>query len=92
MQAIEQSIEQSNDIESQRVIFHFLEDCLRNPADSHQNATKIVEEFRAYLKAHSDDVSLAFWDLWMVLLDIVWVVPPDHPWQDTLVEMIQLLR
>jgi hypothetical protein len=86
------AIEKLNASESQRIIFSILANSLRSTADMQRKAANIVEEISTLLKDAHDGPSPALWDLWMVLVDIVYVIPTDHPWQDTLVETLQLMR
>lgn len=86
-----QSVEQHNVTASQKNIFALMTTCLPGPEEQSSKSVKLADEIRR-LGASSEDVSLFLWDLWMIVVDIAFLTPADHPWQDVLVGAVENLR
>ncbi|KAG7289938.1 hypothetical protein NEMBOFW57_006315 [Staphylotrichum longicolle] len=64
---------------------------------SHDPATvaaKLADDLRQFFISSESraDADGLLWDLWMVFLSAVWLVPVDHPWHAALVAVIETLH
>ncbi|KAK1980877.1 hypothetical protein LZ30DRAFT_782422 [Colletotrichum cereale] len=89
-----ETVAEQNTTESQREIFDVLQHHLQSANNTHQDSSALTTAIQQLAAAQpSRDVASGFlWDLWMVVVDLAYLIPPDHPWQDTLTGAIQTLR
>ncbi|TEA11001.1 hypothetical protein C8034_v008283 [Colletotrichum sidae] len=89
-----QSVDQSTTSDSQRVILSLVKQPLVSTQDSANRSTAIADGLRRLGASQPSEgqVEGFLWDLWMVMVDVAYLVPPDHPWQDVLVEAVKNLQ
>lgn len=77
-----------------RAIFQVLGDNLRSSVDSPTKASKIADDIGdlCYSLGSTEKASRVLWEFFLVLTAIVEDIPSDHPWQDVLVNAVDLLR
>ncbi|KAI9148977.1 3-oxoacyl-acyl-carrier- reductase [Paramyrothecium foliicola] len=87
-------LENPADPGSQRAFANIFRRLLPSEADTPRTAKSIANEIEGIfdLAGSLDDVDGLYWHLWMVVLDVAYRLPPDHPWQDCLVAVIENLR
>jgi len=71
-------------------VFRVLKATLEYPAKPEVKASKLADDVTFFTKGDNGDAVL--WQVWWVIFDIASVVPPDHAWQDSLVQCLSLLR
>ncbi|WQF76759.1 Putative oxopyrrolidine biosynthesis cluster protein G [Colletotrichum destructivum] len=79
---------------SQDKIFGILQTHLQSGGKTSTSSSQLADAIRQLsAKTSSGDAASGFlWDLWMVVVDLAYLIPPDHPWQDKLIGAIQTLR
>ncbi|KAF2865463.1 hypothetical protein BDV95DRAFT_612605 [Massariosphaeria phaeospora] len=67
---------------------------LQSPQDSETKARQVTDSILLYCAEAYSSTRLSgdLTQVWWILTDIACLVPPNHPWQDTLVEAVRLLR
>ncbi|WYZ40797.1 hypothetical protein EsH8_IV_001138 [Colletotrichum jinshuiense] len=88
------TVEEQNTTESQKIIFEVLQKYMRNAKNIHINSSELADAIQQLgaTKPSRDDASGFLWDLWMVVIDLAYLIPPDHLWQDILTDAIQTLQ
>ncbi|XXH00800.1 hypothetical protein Hte_007151 [Hypoxylon texense] len=74
-----------------RAVFNVLKATLQYPAEPQAKAMKLADDIKFFDKS-SDENTDADWVTWLVVLDIACCIPPDHPWQNSLVQSLDALR
>ncbi|KAK1962213.1 hypothetical protein LY78DRAFT_587074 [Colletotrichum sublineola] len=89
-----ETVAEQNTTESQREIFDVVQKHLQSAGNAHQDPSALAAAIQQLAASRSsrDAMSGFLWDLWMVIVDLAYIIPPDHPWQDTLTCAIQTLR
>jgi hypothetical protein len=89
-----QAIAGTNLPKPQREIFDTFTTSLYSKGNSQAHAKTIADAIHRLCHAteSEDHVGNILWNLWSVLIDIVQRIPPDHPWQETLVRALDNLR
>jgi hypothetical protein len=91
-----QAVEATNFTGSERAIFNVLKATLQYPARPATKAAKLVDDIRFFCKSAEDDGGgyddEILWDVWSVVIDLVCYMPPDHPWQDSVVQALSSLH
>ncbi|KAL0931227.1 uncharacterized protein CTRU02_213962 [Colletotrichum truncatum] len=80
--------------QGQADVLRILEGTLNSSNDPATAATKLADDLRQFFisSGSEDAASGLLWDLWMMLLDAVRIVPIDHPWHETLIAAVKELR
>ncbi|KAK6210009.1 hypothetical protein QIS74_11593 [Colletotrichum tabaci] len=80
--------------ESQEKIFRILQTHLQSGENTSTSSSELADAIQQLgaTKSSRDAASGFLWDLWVVVVDLAYLIPPDHPWQDTLIGAIQTLR
>jgi hypothetical protein len=79
----------------EREIFSILEQTLTADASDQNSKIADLADRLDQLFPPTDseeNIETNLWNLWLVMLDIVRLVPADHPWQDVLVGALNNLR
>ncbi|KAK2008858.1 hypothetical protein LZ32DRAFT_539114 [Colletotrichum eremochloae] len=89
-----ETVAEQNTTESQREIFDVVQRHLQSASNAHQDPSALTAAIQQLAASRSsrDATSGFLWDLWMVIVHLAYLIPPDHPWQDTLTCAIQTLR
>jgi hypothetical protein len=82
-------VEQDWWLEEYRAPWHIITNSLLGEGDVSAKTLQITNELDLLLKEPEDGFLLEC--LWWILIDIVGVIPPDHPWQDILVQVVENL-
>lgn len=78
-----------------RAILNLLKATIQYPADTNVKAAKLADEIKFICQAaygRGDSVGGVLLYVWWMIIEISQCIPPDHPWQDCLVEAIWCLR
>lgn len=88
------STEDSDFSDSEKAIFNVLKATLQYPADAQLKGIKLASDVKFFYKSTNlqSNNSEILWDVWAVILDIVYCVPPGHPWQTSLIQSLDNLR
>ncbi|KAL2151406.1 hypothetical protein VTH82DRAFT_6504 [Thermothelomyces myriococcoides] len=80
--------------QSQEDILRIIDGALNSSGNSSTAAARLADDLRQFFiqKESARAASALLWDLWMVLLDAVRIVPIEHPWHAALVAAIEKLR
>jgi hypothetical protein len=80
--------------ETERRLFNSIQTSLQSPLNPEPRAQKIAGDIQLLCdEANSQaDLSAILGDLWAVLVELAYLLPPDHPWQDILVGAVETLR
>jgi hypothetical protein len=75
-------------------VIRILAGALDSSHDPATAAAKLAENLRQFFTASEseDNADGLLWDLWMVFLSAVWLVPVDHPWHAALVAVVETLH
>lgn len=75
-------------------IIRILTAALKSSHDPAKVAAKLADDLRQFFISSESraDANGLLWDLWMVFLSAVWLVPVDHPWHAALVAVIETLH
>ncbi|KAK6528501.1 hypothetical protein TWF281_009742 [Arthrobotrys megalospora] len=78
----------------QQSIFNAFRITLQSPLDVPAKTAQIADELSFRYAALGSPSSLedCLWETWVVLVEIVSIIPPDHEWQGILVNAIKLIR
>jgi hypothetical protein len=78
----------------EKEIFSILRESLTSTSDQDTKITDTANRLdQLYPPTGSDEeIETVLWNLWLVMLEIVRLVPADHPWQDILVGALNNLR
>jgi hypothetical protein len=82
-------IEQDWWLEEHRASWRVITNSLLGPGDASAKTAQITNELDILGKEPEDGFFLE--SLWWILIDIVGAIPPDHPWQDILVHVVENL-
>ncbi|CCF33630.1 hypothetical protein CH063_01005 [Colletotrichum higginsianum] len=87
-------LEEQDATESQKEIVEILRAHLHGEGSRHTSSSELADAIQQLgaTKASRDAASDFLWHLWMVVVDFAYLIPPDHPWQGTLIGAIQTLR
>jgi len=85
-----QFVEDLNLSAQERAICNIFRATLQFPADAQAKGMKLANDIDLCNKAVNQGNPL--WGAWIVLLDISRCIPPDHPWQDGLLQCLDNLR
>ncbi|KAH6884133.1 hypothetical protein B0T10DRAFT_493670 [Thelonectria olida] len=81
------TIEQVADTDMSRSTWRIISDGLLSDEDPSQKASKITNNLRLLIL---DDLPYPDWDdIWWILVKSFCAIPPDHPWQTTLLEVVE---
>ncbi|KAI1079784.1 hypothetical protein F5B20DRAFT_542408 [Whalleya microplaca] len=94
---MEISLQSAEDIKFtkiERAIFNVLKGTLQYPANPQVKGIKLADDICFFGKSIENDVhpGETIWAIWSVIIDIVYYIPPDHPWQDSLIQCLNNLR
>jgi hypothetical protein len=80
--------------QSQADVLRILDGALNSSGDPATAAAKLADNLRQFfISSQSEETASALlWDLWMVLLDAVRIVPIEHAWHAALVAAVEGLR
>ncbi|KAK4099128.1 hypothetical protein N658DRAFT_508970 [Parathielavia hyrcaniae] len=80
--------------QSQTDVLRILEGALNSNGDLATAAAKLADDLRQFfISSESEQTASALlWDLWAVLLNVVRIVPIEHPWHAALVAAVEGLR
>ena len=80
--------------DSERAIFNVLKATLQFPASQQAKSAKLTEDFIFICRSQEESPSIdaILWEVWAVVIDIAQCIPPDHPWQNSLVQSLESLR
>lgn len=78
----------------ERPMYKVLKATLEYPADPEAKALKLADDIRFVTgwKDDVDDASCVLWQLWSLVLNIAKCIPPDHPWQQSLILALDTLQ
>lgn len=78
----------------QQAIFHIFQAALTSPTSIFDKIEDITDQLEELCPPTASDEELrtALWNIWLVLIDIVPLVPANHTWQDILVGALNSLR
>ena len=86
------SVDLTDFTDSERAIFNVLRATLQYPATPSAKNEKLANDMIFLCKKQDADVGGMLWGIWTTLIDIVYLIPPDHPWQNSLVQSLLILR
>lgn len=88
------ALKQSDLTQSEADVLRILNDSLANQPDPATASAKLVRSLREHgSKSESLEIIENFlWDLWTTLMDLVRVLPIDHPWHEILIVAVDDLR
>ena len=88
------ALHEPDETQGERDIIRILAAALKSSRDPTTAAAKLADDLRQFFMSSEseDDADGLLWDLWMVLLSAVWLVPVDHPWHVALVALVETLR
>ena len=80
--------------DSERAIFNVLKATLQFPAKQQAKSAKLAEDFIFFCRSQEGSPSIdeILWEVWAVVIDIAQCIPPEHPWQSSLVQSLESLR
>lgn len=78
--------------DSERALFDLLKEALEDSANPETKGAKLAGVIKVFFERGEGDPDERLWGIWSVIIDIVRCVPPDHPWQDSLVQSLHQLR
>jgi hypothetical protein len=83
-----------NDTEDQKRLFEVIKAGLQRPGDAPTKAAALADDLRTLGEARKsrDEAPEFIEELCAMLVGIPRLLPPDHPWQDTLVQAVQNLQ
>ncbi|KAK7741776.1 hypothetical protein SLS53_004840 [Cytospora paraplurivora] len=87
-----QSVESRELYLNQRAMFNVLKATLEYPTNSQAKAAKLADDLKFFCSAVEEGPDNILWQLWPLVIDIVSCIPPYHPWQDSLVLSMGILR
>lgn len=89
-----QSVEDVNFADSERAIFNVLKATLQYPANPQAKCAKLADDINFFCISREKDVDVGeiLWEVWSVVIDIVYCIPSGHLWQDSLVQSLDSLR
>ncbi|KAI3327721.1 hypothetical protein HD806DRAFT_332679 [Xylariaceae sp. AK1471] len=89
-----QFVEDFNMKDSDRAIFNILKATLQYTADTKVKSAKLAEDIKFICQAEdrTDGISDVILYVWSLVIEISQCIPPDHPWQDCLLQAIYNLR
>ncbi|KAI1409448.1 hypothetical protein F5Y13DRAFT_181956 [Hypoxylon sp. FL1857] len=78
----------------ERAIFNVLKATLQYPGNPHAKTEKLANDIIFFCESSLEavNVSEVLWDTWSVIVEIIFCVPPDHPWQDCIIGCLSSLR
>ncbi|KAK0647223.1 hypothetical protein DIS24_g7919 [Lasiodiplodia hormozganensis] len=85
-----QPVEEIDFTNSERAIFNVLKATLQYPANPQVKGLKLADDIDFFCKSAEGEgaVSAILWDVWGVMVEIVYRIPPGHPWQVSLVQSL----
>lgn len=87
-------VSSQNETDSQKRVFGVIEAGLEGPGDASTKAAALADDLRtlgAAQKSRGEAIEFID-DLCVMVVDIAHLTPPDHLWQDTLVQVVQSLQ
>jgi hypothetical protein len=82
--------------QSEADVLSILNEALASQADPASASADLARSLREYISSQgSESLEIAadvLWDLWAILLDVVRIVPVDHPWLEVLIAAVDDLR
>ncbi|KAI0378644.1 hypothetical protein F5Y04DRAFT_142704 [Hypomontagnella monticulosa] len=80
--------------EPERAIANVLKATLQYPVNTEAKASKLADDIEFFCKCLQSDIHFdeMLWEVWRVVLELVSYVPPDHQWQESLVQSLVDLR
>ena len=89
-----EALHEPNETQGEADLVRILAAALKSSHDPAMAAAKLADDLRQFFKSSEseDDADGLLWDLWMVLLSAVWLVPVDHPWHAALVAVVETLH
>ncbi|KAK4203374.1 hypothetical protein QBC40DRAFT_274680 [Triangularia verruculosa] len=81
-------------IQCEADILNIIDEALNSSDDSATAAAKLADDLRKFFaSANSEDsADTMLWNFWMLLLDVVRIVPIEHPWHNAIIAAINDLR
>ncbi len=90
-----EALHEPDETEGEADLIRTLTSALKSSHDPTTAAAKLADDLRQFFFESSeseDDADGLLWELWMVLLSAVWLVPVDHPWHLALVAVVETLH
>ena len=75
-------------------VLRVLEGALNSSDDPATAAANLADDLRQFfiVSKSEDATDTSLWNLWMVLLGVVMIVPIEHPWHAALIAAVERLR
>lgn len=86
------SVDLTDFSDSERAIFDVLRASLQYPAKSPTKSAKLADDIIFFCRAQDIALGGILWQVWSVLIDIIYFIPSGHSWQDDLIESLVILR
>lgn len=74
----------------ERAILNVLKATLQYPATPRLKAEKLADDISFFCQ--EEDTGIILWSVWFVVIEIAGCIPPDHPWQQCLLQALDILR
>lgn len=89
-----QFVEARNLESYERAVLNVLKATLQYPADPQRKAEKLASDIVFFCQAEkgADEVDALLWSIWSIIIDVACCIPPGHPWQDSLIACLDILR
>ncbi|KAL9612021.1 MAG: hypothetical protein Q9167_003347 [Letrouitia subvulpina] len=76
----------------ERAIFVILRATLHYLSTPQTKSAKIADDIIFFCKAQDIALGSILWQVWSVLIEIIYFIPSDHEWQYSLVQALVILR
>ena len=89
-----QSVQDIDLTDRERPMFNVLRATLQYPTNPQAKREKLVDDIIFFCKSRKEgiDVSVILWELWAVIVEIVYEIPSGHSWQEILIQSLNSLR
>lgn len=80
--------------DSGRAIFNVIKATLQYPANPQVKGAKLADDILFFCESAEEEPGTGkiLWDTWAVLVEIIYCLPPEHPWQVSLIQSLKSLR
>ena len=88
------ALKQSDSTQSQANVLRILNGALTSQSDPAAASAELVRSLREHgsQSVSPEGIENFLWDLWLILLDVIRVVPIDHSWHEILIATVDDLR
>ncbi|OTA94725.1 hypothetical protein M434DRAFT_394512 [Hypoxylon sp. CO27-5] len=85
------SAEETDFTPFERPIFNVLKATLQYPGNQQAKIEKLADDIIFFCKSSSHGSGI-LWHVWSVVIEIIFYIPPGHPWQDCFIQCLSSLR